>query len=104
MAARLRLGTTPASCVTSKVHVEETGMPAQNAATILKPLVKIHKTPVIKVSPLGSCAELKHQCYQLRYQLVNYQRLQKKLWASKVERESEGRGEEMTGEEGKGGC
>ena len=33
MAARLQRGTSPASYVTS------TGMPAQNAATILKPLV-----------------------------------------------------------------
>ena len=39
MAVRLQRGTTPASCVTS------TGMPAQNAATILKPLVPItHST------------------------------------------------------------
>ena len=40
MAARLQRGTTPASCVTFTV------MPAQNAATILKPLVSnLHSTP-----------------------------------------------------------
>ena len=33
MAAHLRRGTTPASFGTSTVLVEETGMPAQNAAT-----------------------------------------------------------------------
>ena len=30
---------TPASCVTSTIHAEKTGMPARNAGTILKPLV-----------------------------------------------------------------
>ena len=45
IAARLRRGTTPASCVTS------TGMPAQNAATILKPLVfNPHSIPFTHVA------------------------------------------------------
>jgi len=36
MAARLRRRTTPASSVTSTVNAVGTGMPAQNAVTVLK--------------------------------------------------------------------
>ena len=43
MAAHLQRETTPASCVTS------TGMPAKNAATILKPLVPNPTQPRLQV-------------------------------------------------------
>ena len=47
MAVLLRRGTTPTFCVTSTVYAEETGLPAENAATALKLLVpNPHSTPL----------------------------------------------------------
>ena len=61
MTARLQRGTTPASCVTS------TGMPAQNAASILKLLVpNLHSTPFTH----GVAAARPQQCTQHLYTYV----------------------------------
>ena len=43
MAERLQRGTTPASCVTS------TGMPAQNVATIIKPLMPNPRSTLLRM-------------------------------------------------------